>query len=367
MRLLHILYSTLCLLIIVGSNTFAHTNNLKPKRPKNIIFLVGDGMGMAQVYAGYVKNQGKLNLEKMKYLGFSVTYSSDNLITDSAAGATAFSIGEKTYNGAIGVSADTAVRETILETAHKHGLSTGLVATCVITHATPASFGAHQKSRELYENIAMDLSHCGADVLIGGGLDHFNNRKDSLNLVDTLTKNGYDMIYRLDELKRYRGDKLAAFLYPLHPPKMSEGRGDMLSASAETAVEVLSKNKKGFFVMIEGSQIDWGGHANETEYIATEMVDFDNMIGKMIDFANKDKHTLIVVTADHECGGFAITGGSIADGTVEGQFIYTHHTGVPVPVFAYGPGAQEFMGIYQNTDIYHKMMYLLGIKKKDRT
>ena len=119
--------------------------------------------------------------------------------------------------------------------------------------------------------------------------------------------------------------------------------------------------------MIEGSQIDWGGHANETEYIATEMVDFDNMIGKMIDFANKDKHTLIVVTADHECGGFAITGGSIADGTVEGQFIYTHHTGVPVPVFAYGPGAQEFMGIYQNTDIYHKMMYLLGITKKDRT
>jgi alkaline phosphatase len=136
-------------------------------------------------------------------------------------------------------------------------------------------------------------------------------------------------------------------------------REQMLPVATETAIDILSKNKKGFFLMVEGSQIDWGGHAGSTIYVVEDMLDFDRVIGQAIDFASKDGKTLVVVTADHETGGMAITGGSIKDGTVTAAFPTGGHTSVMVPVFAYGPGAKEFIGIMENTDIHSKMKKLL--------
>lgn len=335
----------------------------QPTKPKNIILLIGDGMGVAQIYAGMVAKGDALNIERFKYIGFHKSYSSDNIITDSAAGATAFSCGEKSYNGAIGVSADTIPLETILETAEKTGLATGMVATSSITHATPACFIAHSKSRKLDEDIALDFLNTDIDVFIGGGKDFFEKRKDSVNLLEKLKVNGYGIATGESEILAYTGKKLAGFIAPQQPDSTTGGRGDILHKALSKTLDIVSGNEKGFFIMAEGSQIDWGGHANSQTYIIQEMLDFDKAIGKALDFAEKDGNTLVIVTADHETGGFAIMGGSIEERRIESAFTTGHHTGVMIPVFAYGPGAESFGGIYQNTDIYHKMMDALGLKK----
>ncbi len=352
----------LLLLFLINSNSDAQ--NKRKKKPKNIIFLIGDGMGISQITAGMIYRGGDLNLARFKRVGFIKTQSSDNFITDSAAGATAFSIGEKTYNGAIGVDSLKKSKPTILEIAEWHGLSTGLVATCAITHATPAAFIAHQPNRRLNEEIACDFTKADVDVVIGGGKYYFENRKDSLNLLDTLRKNGYEVVDSAIDFTKLASSKFYAFTNNYHVPSMNEGRGNFSEKASLKAIQVLSKNKKGFFLMIEGSQIDWGGHNNDADYIATEMVDFDLTIGAILDWAEKDGNTLVIVTSDHETGGFALDSGSIKNKTLKGSFTSKEHTGVMVPVFAYGPGADEFTGIYENTEIFHKMMKLFAFKAR---
>ncbi len=334
---------------------------LKKKEVKNIIFLIGDGMGVSQVYAGLVANRGNLYLRTMPVSGFNKTNASDNLITDSAAGATAFSIGEKTHNGAIGVDKNDVPKKTILELAEENGMSTGLVATSGITHATPASFIAHQPERGMYEEIALDFLNTDIDVFIGGARNHFNKRKDGRNLLMELEVKGYDVVESMDSLKYAKGEKVAALVAEDQPDPYLHGRGEMLKEASEFAIKKLKKNKNGFFLMIEGSQIDWGGHDNHVPYIVTEMMDFDRTIGEVLKFAAKDGETLVVVTADHETGGFSVTGGDIAAGIVEGKFTGGSHTAVMVPIFAYGPKAELFSGIIENTDIFYKFKEALGL------
>lgn len=335
----------------------------KSKKAKNIILMVGDGMGVAQIYAGLTAKHGSFNLERCTTVGFHKNQASDNYVTDSAAGATAFACGVTTFNGAIGVDASGKAVPTILEIAERNGLSTGLVATCSITHATPACFISHQPSRALDENIALDFLTTDIDVFIGGGRKFFSSRKDGLNLMDSLKVRNYTVANSMTEVEQVNSGKLAAFLADEQQPKFSAGRGDELVKSTDKALQLLRRNKKGMFLMIEGSQIDWGGHGNDTQYIIEEMVDFDNAIGKVLEFAAKDRHTLVIITADHETGGFSIINGDMKAGTVEGKFTTGNHTGVMIPVFAYGPGAEQFSGIYQNTDIFHKMMKAFRFKK----
>ena len=332
-------------------------------KPKNIIFLIGDGMGLSQISAGMVYRGGDLNLARFKRIGFCITQSSNNFITDSAAGASAFSMGEKTYNGAIGVDSLKKSKPTILEFAESNGLSTGLVATCTMTHATPAAYIAHQPSRNLYEAIAYDYIKTDVDVVIGGGQHYFDTRKDGYNLLDTLRNKGYEIADSTVDFTQLKASKFYAFTNAYHLPTMKAGRGNYSEKASLKAIDVLSKNKKGFFLMVEGSQIDWGGHDNDADYLAREMVDFDITIGKVLDWAEKDGNTLVVVTADHETGGFSLNGGSIKEGTVLGKFTTGDHTGTMVPVFAFGPGADAFTGIYENTEIFHKMYKLFGFKK----
>ena len=323
---------------------------------KNIIFLIGDGMGLTQIYAGMTANLGKLNLENMPVIGMSKTYSSDAYITDSAAGATAFSAGEKTYNGAIGVDKEGNPIETILEIAEKQGKATGLVSTSSITHATPASFIAHQPKRSMEEEIAADFLKTDIDVFIGGGKQFFTTRGDGQDLTKQLQEKGYTIAFSMEEVAKVTDGKLAALTADNANPKYSEGRGDMLPNATEKAIELLSKNEEGFFLMVEGSQIDWGGHANDIQYVVDEMLDFDRTIAKALEFAAKDKHTLVVVTADHETGGLTLNGGSIETGEVEGAFTTGGHTAVTVPVFAFGAGATAFQGFYENTAIFNKFL-----------
>ena len=335
-----------------------YPQKFKAEKPKNIIFLIGDGMGVSQVFSGITANHGHLFLENLRHIGFSKTQSADNYITDSAAGGTALSCGVKTYNGAIGVNPDTVKVKSILEEAEDKGLATGLVSTSAITHATPASFIAHQPSRNMYEAIATDFLKTDIDVFIGGGNDHFTKRKDGRNLAKELQDKGYTYETDINKIAQIKSGKLAGLTAGVHNGRMEE-RGDMLPVATTTALNILDNNDKGFFLMVEGSQIDWGGHASSTVYIVEDMLDFDQTIGKALEFAAKDGETLVLVTADHETGGMALTGGDMNTGMVKADFPTTGHSAVMVPVFAYGPGAEEFIGIMENTDIHDKMKKLL--------
>jgi len=330
-------------------------------RPGNVILFIGDGMGLSHVYAAYTRNKGHLNMMDCPYTGFSLTYSASGYITDSGAGATAISCGKKTYNGAIGVDADSLPCKTIVEYAEEAGMSTGLISTSAITHATPASFFAHQKNRSSYEAIAADFLKTDIDVIIGGGADNFSKRRDSNDLIGQLKDKGYEVILYPSSLESFDADKVAVFTAPQHSPKISEGRGSMLPDATEQAITLLSRNDKGFFLMVEGSQIDWGSHNNNIDYTVEELIDMDNAVGKALDFARQAGNTLVIVTADHETGGLVVTDGNMAKGTVSVKFTTLGHTGMMVPVFAYGPGAERFSGLYDNTAIFTKIMNLLNI------
>ncbi len=319
--------------------------------------MVGDGLSATQIYAGLTASKKPLNLERLKYIGFSKT-NSTKYVTDSGAGATAFATGHKTNNGAIGVDANGKPVPTILEIAEKHGLSTGLVATTDITDATPASFTAHQPSRELQQEIAAEFLTSGVDVFIGAGREHFTQRKDGVDLIGKLKEKGYQVSTDIDEITNFTTGKVAGFL----KERPAGERGDQLSRTALSTINILNKNKKGFFLMVEGSKIDDGGHDNELKVVVDEMIDFDNTIGKVLEFAEKDGETLVIITGDHETGGLTLTSGDINTGRVEGKFTTKGHTGVMIPVFAYGPGAEAFMGIYHNNTIFYKMMSAFGFK-----
>lgn len=337
-----------------------YPNKFKAKKPKRVIMMIGDGMGVSQVFAGVTANGGHLFLDNFKQVGFSKTQSHNNYITDSAAGGTALSSGVKTYNGAIGVNPDTVAVKTILELAEEKGLATGLVSTSAITHATPASYIAHRGSRNSYEDIASDFLNTDIDVFIGGGYKHFAQRADKRDLTKELQEKGYQVLRNMDEIAQVKSGKLAGLTADEHN-EVYPKREMNLPLATQTALHILNQNKKGFFIMIEGSQIDWGGHQNNTGYIVNEMLDFDQAIGKALEFAAADGETLIVVTADHETGGMAITGGDMKTGLVKAAFTSGDHSAIMVPVFAYGPGAENFTGIIENTDIAKKIMKLLGL------
>ncbi|MDP4183538.1 MAG: alkaline phosphatase [Bacteroidota bacterium] len=343
-------------------NVKTYPSQFKRTHPKNVILMIGDGMGTAQIYAGLTANHGDLFLSNFHYSGFSRTQSSDHYVTDSAAGGTALSTGHKTLNGALAVDPQQKTIETILEMAVKKNKATGLVSTSSITHATPASFIAHQASRGSYEDIALDFMKTNFTVFIGGGYKHFHDRKDGKDLIPELEKKGYKVLRSMEEIQKVKSGKLAGLTADEHNPRYPE-RGDMLPQSTHKAIDLLSMNPKGFFLMVEGSQIDWGGHQNDTRYIVDEMLDFDRAIGQALDFASKNKETLIIVTADHETGGFSLLDGNMKTGMVKGAFTTGDHSGVMVPIFAYGPGAEEFSGMMENTEVAKKIIDLLQLKK----
>lgn len=342
----------LCLLTLSG---YTQDKAISGKKVRNIIFMIGDGMGTTQIYAGLTANKGKLNMERFKCIGFSKTNSASDYITESSAGATAFSIGEKTYNGAIAVDTLKRPRPTILEILKKKGLSTGIVVTTDITDATPAAFAAHEPSRELSEEIAADYLSSNVDVIIGAGASHFRTRKDGRDLIPEFEKKGYQFKSTTEEITTIKKGKLLGLM---QEARVNE-RKDQLLRTMNTAVSILKQNENGFFLMVEGSKIDDGGHANDLNYVTEEVIDFDKAIGAALDFAEKDGHTLVVVTADHETGGLTIKEGNLKTGEIKGQFSTDDHTGVMVPVFAYGPGSENFMGIYDNHTIFSKFMKLM--------
>ena len=358
-------YYAFFLIVMLAFCTACSTNqNLttKPlKGPKNVIFLIGDGMGLTQVSTAFYYQDGSSNFSRFKYLGLHQNQPTSHRVTDSAAGATSFSAGVKTYNGAIGVNQDTVSVPTILEMLAQVGWKTGVIATSSIVHATPASFYAHTASRNSYEEIARQLVGAPVHFFAGGGYQFFNDRTDQLNYLDSLRQYGFQVeTNKLPSEKLDPNRKYGFLMAPDGMPKMQEGRGDFLPKATQLALDHLSQHKKGFFLMVEGSQIDWGGHANDAEYVIQETLDFDQTVGVALDFAAKDKNTLVVVTADHETGGLSLSAATVFGkgdySKITPSFSTGNHSAALIPVFAYGPGAEEFMGIYQNNDIFGKLV-----------
>jgi alkaline phosphatase len=335
-----------------------HTNSVI-HYPKNIILMIGDGMGIAQITAAMYLNRKGSYLEQFPVVGLQKTFSGDNIITDSAAAATAMACGVKTYNNAIGVDMDTLPVQSILELAEKNGLATGMIVTAPVTHATPASFISHASRRQSMEEIALGFMDTKIDFLVGGGKKYFDRREsDERNLYQELKDDGYYVndYFKKDIFETYINPKknFVFFTGDEDPPQVRNGRKYLPYISSKGATFLKKRNEKGFFLMIEGSQIDWGGHQNDASWLISEMDDFNTAIGRILKFAKKERETLVIVTADHECGGFSINNGSTKNELVT-AFTHNGHTADLIPVFAFGPQAELFHGIYDNTEIFEKM------------
>ncbi|MDR4929331.1 alkaline phosphatase [Peribacillus simplex] len=287
---------------------------------KNVIFLIGDGMGVSYTSAyRYLKdNPGTKVAERTefdKYLvGQQMTYPEDSAqnITDSASAATAMSSGVKTYNAAIAVDNDKSEVKTVLEAAKEKGKATGLVATSEITHATPASFGAHDENRKNMNSIADDYYNDlikgkhKIDVLLGGGKSNFV--RPDVNLAKAFEKDGYSYVTDKNQMVKDKNEQVLGLFASEGLPKMIDRPSETpsLSDMTSSAIQRLNKDKDGFFLMVEGSQVDWAGHDNDIVGAMSEMEDFEKAYKAAMEFAKKDKHTLVVATADHSTGGFSI-------------------------------------------------------------
>ncbi len=324
----------------------------------NIILLIGDGMGLSQLSAAYYYGELESNFSRFKEVGLINTSSSSHKITDSGAGGTAFSCGEKTYNGAIGVSSDSSSIPNIVEILSEQNYNTGVISTSSITHATPACFYAHVVNRGMQDNIAEQLVESEIDFFAGGGTSFFSNRKDSLDLIKKLSDNGF--VINDETIGKLVYDKKYGFLLAENGmPTMLENRGDFLPEYTDLALGYFSQKKESFFLMVEGSQIDWAGHENNTNYLIAELLDFDKTVGVAMDFAEKNKNTLVIVLADHETGGFTLATNEGDYSTIKPAFATYGHSTTLIPVLAYGPGADNFKGIYQNNEIFHKVLALI--------
>ncbi|MCU7492037.1 MAG: alkaline phosphatase [Bacteroidota bacterium] len=352
----------LLLIIVLGfSSSFNPAYCREGKGPKNIIILIGDGMGLNDVTAEVLLNKGNA-FRRFRSTGFSVTCSADKLITDSAAGATALSTGYRTNNGYLAVDTLGNRLKTILELAHDKGLSTGLVVTSTITNATPAGFSAHVKNRAEENEIARQLSEGNVDVAIGGGLRFFAADEDKKNpdLVKRMQERGYKFFKSIDELTSYNDYGPYFALLEDDNLKPAESRDYSLADLTSCAIKNLNHNEKGFVLMVEGSQIDKGGHAKSQDKVLGEMKDFDKAVNLALDFAQKDGSTLVLVTSDHETGGISLTGGERNYSNLKLTFVSGDHTANMVGVFSFGPGEENFRGINENYEVGRKLINCLN-------
>lgn len=330
------------------------------KLPKNIIFLIGDGMGLAQMQTGLVANHGQLHLALFKRLGLMQTQPAEGFITDSAAAGTALATGHKTKNGTIGMDATLVARPSLAVVARRNGKKTAVISSGPITDATPAVFYAHQPKRSMQEEIAADFLKEPTDVLAGGGTKYFFERKDKANLGDSLTARNYTIIRHYADISSENKNEKFVVLDDQAGLSMEKGRGNFLPLTVGETIKHFKKTaSKGFFMMAEGAQIDYAGHANSVAYEINEVLDFDQAVGEALRFADQDGQTLVIVTADHETGAMALTGGSEKEGMIKANFGSKGHSGIMVPVYAYGPQSQLFGGVYQNTELSNKIKSLL--------
>lgn len=362
---------------------------------KNVIYLIGDGMGFGAVSSLLLSEDEVTGFEQAPVIGLHETCSANNYVTDSAAGGTALATGTRTNNGYVGADPDGNQLTSVLRKAQTMGKKTAIVVNTTLTEATPGAFYGGVTSRKMVYDIAKQFTESGVDLAIGGGLDHFIGRPDSLDLTATLIEKGYDVYLNWETVLKTDSDKFVGILplYDLHRREENNGTASAaegqevclaaqlaslnedvnaehlseptvyLQKATAKALDVLSRNNKdGFFLMIESAIIDGYGHNNDSDGMIVEMKEFNCTLQQMIDYVNEHPETLLVVTADHETGGTGVYYNGHEpgnEGPVKLRFSTSGHTGTVVPVFAYGAGAENFAGVMKNTDIPKKIEALM--------
>ncbi|MEW6708819.1 MAG: alkaline phosphatase [Candidatus Riflebacteria bacterium] len=338
--------------------------NAAENQPKNIIVMIGDGMGISHISATDFEF-GPLQMRRFKKMGLQITSSSNDYVTDSAAAATVLATGILTKNAMVGMDPDKKVLKNLFEYAKDAGKKTGLVVTSTINHATPAAFSTHVEHRDMYNEIAEQQVNSNIDVMIGGGMCNLipdfmpgSRRKDNKNLLFMLRRK-MPVVQTIDGFRQLgKPDKFAAILSGSHLPRATE-REYSLGELTQKALEVLDQSEKGFVLLIEGSQIDLVAHKNDYNAILTETLDFDRAVKTVLDFAEKDGNTLVLCTADHETGGLTLPAGSLDEKKAKAHFSTDQHSATMVAVFCYGPGSDLFGGIIENTDIGKNLIELV--------
>ena len=328
------------------------------KKVKNIIFMIGDGMGLEQLSTAWIVNNRHLNItDNFSNVGIQWTYSQNKLVTDSAAAGSALATGSKTRNGKISVSPDDEPLETLSEYARSKGKKVGTSVVCRVCDATPAVFSTHSSNRDSLYNIAAQFVDSGIDFLSGGGLKWWENRPDGRDLTAEAEAKGITFVKDIESLKAVESTPVIALTaYKELPPALD--RGTAHQEAVKKALELLD-NKAGFFLMVEGSCIDDYCHANKVGYVVEEILDFDRTVGAVLEWAAKDGQTLVIVTADHSTGGMTLLDGNVHEHRVGVNFANDGHNGVAVPVYAWGPHAEDFVGIYENYELSRKIRKLI--------
>jgi alkaline phosphatase len=368
---------------------------------KNIIFMVPDGMGMAYVTAARIFNNGPkgspLYLERFEQIGYQRTYSAGSTVTDSAAAASAWASGEKYLNGEVSCHdrdgdgvCNAPLAPTILELAKAKGMAAGLVVTSTISHATPAAWGAHVHCRNCETEIARQyIMETGVDVLLGGGIGGDSIlkgcRKPSHLSVKELIhqareKYGYTFVNTKAQLSAAvtgGAVRLLGLFSPgaKNPETFRVEATDKwnpdeptLAEMTSAALKALEKDDDGFFLLVEGSQVDWAGHDNDLKYLISEVLGFDAAVEAVQDWVRAEPSrkldTLLIIAPDHETGGFAINGPvrelSKPGELIEGEWASTHHTAVDTLIWSEGPGSENLGRALDNTDLYHVMREALN-------
>lgn len=349
--------------------TFSADKAPKNEKVKNVILIIGDGMGLGAAASWMIdRNYEPTCFDRAQFAGICKTYSANNRVTDSAASGTALATGHKTNNSMLGMLPDGTKPANIAEIAHEHGLSTGIVVTSYVLDATPGAFFAHVKSRSDRKDMIEDYIASHPDILVGGGRKYFVEEKYvPENMIDKAVAAGITYVATPEEFYATDATPVLGLFSDDSYPMAIERDTDFLSDAATHAFEVLGKNKKGFFAMIEGSHIDHAAHANNAEQMEWEMEEFDKLVNAAFDYADTHKGTLVVITADHETGGVTLLSGSKdftkGESGIDVKFSTTGHSASPVPVYSYGASAWKFSGVMENTDIFKKIKEVLIDKK----
>ena len=355
-----------------------------------IILLIGDGMSVSQVSAYRLAQGGpnsRIAVDRFPYSGIVLTHAENAIVTDSASSATAYSTGRKTNNGALGMDSENNELENLTETLDQYGFVSSLLATSEVTHATPAAFAAHVDLRWKTDEISAQMMESKVATFLGGGRHFFlpeemeGKRKDARNLLEEVNAS-HTLLTTKDEMKDFNDNKLGKVfglfadehLRSIDSPDNHSSEpslSEMLQFAVRRSGQFINNGCKGFFIMGEGSQVDWAGHSNSLEYLKREMQDLDSAVEWAFNYAKENTDTLVVVTADHETGGLLIEPANPADyNGNEVKFSFNTavgrgtHTGVPVPIYAYGPGAENFTGTLDNTDVYRAMIAALELDEK---
>ena len=352
---------TLLLLFVVGITS----NAIAQHEIKNIIFLIGDGMGLSSVSMMQLENNYEPTIfDRAENIALQKTYSLDNRVTDSAASGTALATGTKTNNTMLGETPDGKDLVSLMDIAHEHGMQTGVIATTYLQHATPGAFYACTESRHNYLTITEQLVASTIDVAIGGGMAFFEEQYGSKEAAKAkLNEAGYALIEDMEALKAANGDKRIMAL--LGAKEVGENSGSYLAEATAEAIRLFEeRGDKGFALMVEGSLIDGMGHGNDAKAMQLEMDSFMQAVEVAVEYAEKSGNTLVVVTADHETGGLSIVSGNadfnLSEKGIEYRWTTDGHSGQMVPIYLYGAGAEQINGIMENAELGAKLKALIS-------